>query len=91
MGGIVGTITVHHNHTVSVILSCSNSPMKFDIDGLVILTTSLVRIEERLGFLIDFAQAKWRSFQFAAISATEIKLEVGSPNALTVPGCGDWK
>jgi hypothetical protein len=88
-GGIVGTITVHHNDTVSVILSCSNSPVKFDIGGLVILTTSLVRIEERLGFLIDFAQEKWRSLQFAAISAAEMKLEVGSPNALTVPECGD--
>jgi hypothetical protein len=40
--------------------------VKFDISGLVILTTSLVRIEERLGFLIDFAQEKWRSLQFAA-------------------------
>ena len=67
MGGIiVGTITVHHNHTISVILSCSNSPVKFDISGLVILASEVVRIEERLGFLIDFTQEKWRSLQFAA-------------------------
>jgi hypothetical protein len=57
----------------------------------VILASEVVRIEERLGFLIDFTQEKWRSLQFAAISAAEIKLEVGSPNVLTVPGCGDWK
>jgi hypothetical protein len=67
MGGIiVGTITMPHNDTVSVILSCSNSPVKFDIVGLVILASEAVRIEERLGFLIDFTQEKWRSLQFAA-------------------------
>lgn len=53
-------------HSQCVILSCSNSPVKFNIGGLVILTTSLVRIEERLGFLIDFTQEKWRSLQFVA-------------------------
>jgi hypothetical protein len=40
--------------------------VKFDIGGLVILASEVVRIEERLGFLIDFAQEKWRSLQFAA-------------------------
>ena len=65
-GIIVGTITMHHNDTVSVILSCSNSLVKFDFSGLVILASEVVRIEERLGFLIDFTQEKWRSLQFAA-------------------------
>jgi hypothetical protein len=40
--------------------------VKFDIGGLVILASEVVRIEERLGFLIDFTQEKWRSLQFAA-------------------------
>jgi hypothetical protein len=61
----------HNNHASQshgqcVILSCSNSPVKFDISGLAILASEVVRIEERLGFLIDFTQEKWRSLQFAA-------------------------
>jgi hypothetical protein len=65
--------------------------VKFDISGLVILASEVVRIEERLGFLIDFTQEKWRSLQVCCkISAAEMKLEVGSPNALTMPECGDW-
>jgi hypothetical protein len=40
---------------VSVILACSDQPINFDIGGLVRLTSSLVRIEERLKSLIDTA------------------------------------
>jgi hypothetical protein len=55
---IKGMVTVHKNDTVSVILSCSGSPIRFDIGGLVRLSSSLARVEERLLTLIDIAQGQ---------------------------------
>jgi hypothetical protein len=56
--GIRGIVTIHKSDTVSVILSCSASPIKFDIGGLAMLSSSLARIEERLLTLIDIAQCE---------------------------------
>jgi hypothetical protein len=53
---IKGMVTVHKSDTVSIILSCSETPIRFDIGGLVTLSSSLARIEERLAWLIDIAQ-----------------------------------
>jgi hypothetical protein len=53
--GIIGHVSIHKNDTVSLILACSDQPINFDIGGLVRLTSSLTRIEERLIFLIDAA------------------------------------
>jgi hypothetical protein len=47
-GAIEAGITVHHNDVVSISLACSDHPIHFDIAGLVKLTSSLSRIEERL-------------------------------------------
>jgi DNA-binding transcriptional ArsR family regulator len=47
-GSIKAGITVHRNDVVSVSLACSDHPIHFDIAGLVILTSSLCRLEERL-------------------------------------------
>jgi hypothetical protein len=54
--GIKGKVTIHKSDTVSVILSCSESPIKFDMGGLVSLSSSLARIEEKLLTLIDTPQ-----------------------------------
>jgi hypothetical protein len=61
--GIKGIVTVHKTDTVTVILSCSESPIRFDIGGLVVLSSSLARIEERLLTLIDNAQHKMLPLQ----------------------------
>jgi hypothetical protein len=53
--GLVGKVTVHKSDTVSVILACSEIPIRLDIGGLVRLTSALARIEERLVSLIDTA------------------------------------
>jgi|tagenome__1003787_1003787.scaffolds.fasta_scaffold20983234_4 hypothetical protein len=45
--------TVHNTDTVSVIISCSKSPIPLDIFGLSKLTSSLTRVEERLQRVID--------------------------------------
>jgi hypothetical protein len=67
---IKGMVTVHKNDTVSVILSCSESPIRFDIGGLVRLSSSLARIEERLAWLIDMARrGKMLSIAAPTISA----------------------
>jgi hypothetical protein len=56
--GIKGRVTIHKSDTVSVILSCSQSPIRFDIGGLVRLSSSAARIEEKLLILIDLAQGQ---------------------------------
>jgi hypothetical protein len=66
--GIKGKVTIHKNDTVSVILSCSGSPIKFDVGGLIRLSSSLARIEDRLLILIDVAQYQ-RLLQSSSISS----------------------
>jgi hypothetical protein len=56
--GMKGHITIHKTDTVSVILSCSESPLYLDIGGLVRLSCALARIEERLMMLIEKAQSQ---------------------------------
>jgi hypothetical protein len=101
--GIQGRITIHKSDTVSVILSCSESPIKFNIGGLVRLTCSLARIEERLQSLIELAQKQQLqslSLPFASFSAcgqpsakaaARIRpVSAASPAMLIVPECGSW-
>jgi hypothetical protein len=103
--GIKGRLTIHKNDTVSVIFSCSESPIKFNIGGLVRLTCSLVRIEERLRSLIDHAQqqetplvysaelAAYRQQRSPSITATMTPINNNSstnPKLLIVPHCGSW-
>jgi hypothetical protein len=39
--GLVGKVTVHRSGIASVILACSETPIRFDIGGLVRLTSAL--------------------------------------------------
>jgi hypothetical protein len=50
--GLSALVTVHKSDVVSVILACSEVPIKFDVSGLVRLSCALARIEERLRALI---------------------------------------
>jgi hypothetical protein len=101
--GIQGRITIHKSDTVSVILSCSESPIKFNIGGLVRLTCSLARIEERLQSLIELAQklqlqnlslplassSAWRQ-RYATAAARIRSVNADRLVMLTVPECGSW-
>jgi hypothetical protein len=40
--------TIHHAHTVSVIVACSLVPVAVDLKGLVRLSNAFTRVEERL-------------------------------------------
>jgi hypothetical protein len=80
---IKGMVTVHKNDTVSVILSCSGSPIRFDIGGLVRLSSSLARIEERLSTLIDIAQGQ-RLASVGSLSSSSSSCSSSNP-AATVP------
>ena len=51
-GAIKAGITVHKNDVVSISLACSDHPIHFDIAGLVRLTSSLCRLEERLRSMV---------------------------------------
>lgn len=50
--GIKAKITVSKNDSVSIILACTNYPVKFDTVGLLNLHSSLSKIEERLRKLV---------------------------------------
>jgi DNA-binding transcriptional ArsR family regulator len=47
-GAIKAGIIVHKNDLVSISLACSDHPIHFNIAGLVILNSSLTRVEEQL-------------------------------------------
>ena len=81
--GLVGKVTVHRSGVASVILACSEMPIRFDIGGLVRLTAALARIEERLLSLIDTAVRLDGAANFAANSPSGTGL-------LSVPESGSW-
>jgi hypothetical protein len=96
--GLAGKVTVHRGDTVSVILACSEMPIRLDIGGLVRLTSALVRIEERLASLIDTAMrrhaevsdgsAERLSSPAANFAAEATAADSGS--LLVIPECGSW-
>jgi hypothetical protein len=45
-------VTVHKTDTVSVSLACSLTPVSADISGIIRLSNTIVRIEERVGALL---------------------------------------
>ena len=46
-------VTVHRSDTVSVIVSCSYAPIAIDIAGIIRLSNSLTRVEERLAYYME--------------------------------------
>ena len=56
---IVIKITIHKSDTVSIILGCSLNPIPLDGNGLILLSTTLTRIEERLSNLIQTVR-EWK-------------------------------
>jgi hypothetical protein len=99
---IKGMVTVHKTDTISVILSCSESPIRFDIGGLVRLSSSLARIEERLAWLIDTAQRRKMLSLAAPCSAANTAATITKPvtqsdknytldkKSLFLPEYGSW-
>ncbi len=53
LGDIVVKTTVHKTDTVSVAVSCSDSPIPIDLFGWSELTSGLTRVEERLQSAVD--------------------------------------
>jgi hypothetical protein len=97
--GLAGKVTVHRGDTVSVILGCSEMPIRLDIGGLVRLTSSLTRIEERLASLIDTAMRRHAevsdgsaerlsSSPAANFAANATSADSALP--LAIPECGSW-
>ncbi len=54
-------VTVHHTDTVSVIVACSYAPIAIDIPGIIRLSSSLTRVEERLARYIEESRVLFRS------------------------------
>ena len=54
--------TIHHTDTVSVIVACSLNPVAVDLKGLVRLSNTLTRVEERLLRYIECAPLSLSSF-----------------------------
>jgi hypothetical protein len=98
--GLTGKVTVHRGDTVSVILGCSEMPIRLDIGGLERLTSALVRIEERLASLIDTAMRRHAevsdgsaerlsSHPAANFAANATRADSALP-LLVIPECGSW-
>jgi len=83
--GIKGRVTVHKSDTASVILSCSESPVKFDIGGLVGLSSSLARIEERLILQIDRAQQRQKQQMRTPLSQSSFAANSAAKSAVLIP------
>jgi hypothetical protein len=97
--GLTGKVTVHRGDTVSVILACSETPIRLDKGGLVRLTFALVRIEERLASLIDTAMRRHaevsdgsvkRLSSPAANFAANATRAADSALPLAIPERGSW-
>ena len=50
LGNHVVKTTVHNTNTVSVIVACTVNPIPIDMFGLVKLSSSLARVEDRLQY-----------------------------------------
>ncbi|MGA9845466.1 MAG: hypothetical protein WBQ25_24475, partial [Nitrososphaeraceae archaeon] len=68
-------VTIHRSDTVSVIVSCSYSPIAIDIAGIIRLSNSLTRIEERLANYME---------------QSGLLLGLGSKEDLTIPNHMTW-
>jgi hypothetical protein len=53
LGDHVVKATVHNTDTVSVIVACTLNPIPIDMFGLVKLSSSLARVEDRLQLLVN--------------------------------------
>jgi hypothetical protein len=53
LGDHVVKTTVHNTNTVSVIVACTVNPIPIDMLGLVKLSSSLARVEERMQSLVS--------------------------------------
>jgi hypothetical protein len=53
LGDHIVKTTVHNTNTVSVIVACTLNPIPIDMVGLVKLSSSLARVEDRLQLLVD--------------------------------------
>src|SRR4051794_16169019 len=53
LGDHVVKTTVHNTNTVSVIVACTVNPIPIDMFGLVKLSSSLARVEDRLQLLVN--------------------------------------
>src|SRR6476620_3618576 len=53
LGDHVVKTTIHNTNTVSVIVACTVNPIPIDMFGLVKLSSSLARVEDRLQLLVN--------------------------------------
>lgn len=72
--------TVHGTDTISVMVSCTETPIPIDIVGLAKLTSSLRHFEDRLQFVVDeYVRANLKSYQRSDSLITKGPI----PNCLT--------
>jgi hypothetical protein len=61
LGNHLVNTTAHNTDTVSVIVACTVNPIPIDMFGLVKLSSSLVRVEDRLQLLVgEFMQQAFK-------------------------------
>jgi hypothetical protein len=50
--GLVIRAVIHQTDTVSIMVACSDTPIPIDLPGIILLSESLARVEERINYLI---------------------------------------
>jgi hypothetical protein len=70
-------IKVQHTDTVNVIIKCSDNPIILDFDGIMRLTESLTRIEERLTAILNTSDNKTFNSEY-------------NPSDIKIPNKDDW-
>ena len=81
LGDHVVKTTVHNTNTVSVIVACTVNPIPIDMFGLVKLSSSLARVEDRLQLLVNEYNAA--SIQSGRQQYLSLKLNSRIPNHMS--------
>ena len=81
LGDHVVKTTVHKTDTVSIIVACTVNPILIDMFGLVKLSSSLARVDDRLQILVD--EYNMTSIQTGAKQYLSLKLNSNIPNHMS--------
>jgi hypothetical protein len=81
LGDLVIKTTVHNTNTVSVIVACTLNPIPIDMFGLVKLSSSLARVEDRLHLLVN--EYNTTSVQSGRQQYLSLKIKSKIPNHMS--------
>jgi hypothetical protein len=90
--GLLVRVTVHRTDTVSVAIGCSVATIAADVNGIIRLSSALVRVEERLNELLKNANVGKEDARTGGycVTADAVSGKFGQRQALQVPEHRQW-